>query len=338
VQLNEPPEVLSSTSINITWKIFKSEFLIEGFYIKYKPLGSKTYLTETLIDNKAKHYVLKNLEKFTTYEFLLEPFSGSVKGSESNIVQAKTREDIPTQSPINLNVELDTVKSISIKWQQPPYNHMNGIILGYKIACLTNETKSNLNLNTNATTRAIILGNLNEGIKYCIKVAAFTKIGTGPFTSPKCVEMSQAALIAQHDKKQVIITATTTANVSDKFKALITQPWFIICAALFFSILIFLMFYCIFYKFKNISFKKKHKKYLSSSENCSLNVPHKIDNGNRYKLVNDTIWLDTLHSNSNNSNQECCCVPDLHHQLFLHQSKILKNTRKPDIIFYRKNT
>jgi len=307
--------VLSSTSINITWKIFKSEFLIEGFYIKYKPLGSKTYLTETLIDNKAKHYVLKNLEKFTTYEFLLEPFSGSVKGSESNTVQAKTREDIPTQSPINLNVELDTVKSISIKWQQPPYTHMNGIILGYKIACLTNETKSNLNLNTNATTRAIILGNLNEGIKYCIKVAAYTKIGTGPFTSPKCVEMSQAALIAQHDKKQVIITATTTANVSftDKFKALI------------------LMFYCIFYKFKNISFKKKHKKYLSSSENCSLNVPHKIDNGNRYKLVNDTIWLDTLHSNSNNSNQECCCVPDLHHQLFLHQSKILENIKKLEI-------
>jgi hypothetical protein len=52
-----------------------------------------------------------------------------------------------------------------------------------------------------------------------------------------------------------------------------------------------------------------------------MNVPHKIDNGNRYKLVNDTIWLDTLHSNSNNSNnQECCCAPDLHHQLFLHQN------------------
>ena len=288
-------------------------------------MGSKTYITETLIDNKVKHYVLKNLEKFTTYEFLIEPFSGSVRGSESNIVQAKTKEDTPTQSPINLNVELDTVKSISIKWQPPPYNHMNGIILGYKITCLTNETKSNLNLNTNATTRAIILGNLNEGMRYCIKVAAYTKIGAGPFTSPRCVEMSQMALDAQIDKKQVIITATTTANISlkEKIKNLISQPWFIICSALFFSILIFLVFYCVFCKLKNVSFKKKHKKYLSSSENCSLNATHKIDNGNRYKLVNDTIWLDTLHSNSNsnNSNQECCCVPDLHHQLFLHQSK-----------------
>jgi hypothetical protein len=43
----------------------------------------------------------------------------------------------------------------------------------------------------------------------------------------------------------------------------------------------------------------------TSSENASLNMPHKIDNGNRYKLVNDTIWIDTHHSNSNQSNPDC---------------------------------
>lgn len=327
IQLNEPPEIISSTSINITWKIFKSEFLIEGFYIKYKPIGSKSYLTHTLLGNREKHFVLKNLQKFTTYEILIEPFSGLIKGSESNIAQAKTKEDTPTQSPINLNVEIDTLNSISIKWQPPPFSHMNGIILGYKIVCLTNETKLNLNLNTNATTRAIILGNLIQELKYCIKVAAYTRIGTGPFTTSKCIEMTSASLNA---KQNVIIKASDSVNsqsqFSTKLKNLISQPWFIVCVALVLSVLIFSMFYCAFYKLKKYSFRKKHKKYLSSSENCSLNVPHKIDNGNRYKLVNDTIWLDTLHSNSNNSNnQECCCGPDLHHQLFLNQNSSALN-------------
>lgn len=71
--------------------------------------------------------------------------------------------------------------------------------------------------------------------------------------------------------------------------------------------------------FRRINLNKKQRKYLStSSENGSLTGPsvHKMDNGNRYKLVND-IWLDTLHSGSNHSNGECCCVPDLHHQIFV---------------------
>jgi hypothetical protein len=59
-----------------------------------------------------------------------------------------------------------------------------------KINCISNETKYNIHLNTNSTTRAIILENLIEGMKYCVKVAGYTKVGTGPFTQPfKCIEM-----------------------------------------------------------------------------------------------------------------------------------------------------
>ena len=57
---------------------------------------------------------------------------------------------------------------------------------------MTNETKYNIHLNTNSSTRGIIIENLVEGMKYCVKVAAYTKIGTGPFSQPfKCVEMSK---------------------------------------------------------------------------------------------------------------------------------------------------
>ena len=93
LQLIEPADVLSSTSINITWRISRPSSLIDGFNIKYKPTGSKNYKIETIADNKRRSHVINSLDKFTTYEIVIEPFCGSVHGYESNMLQMKTKED-----------------------------------------------------------------------------------------------------------------------------------------------------------------------------------------------------------------------------------------------------
>lgn len=135
IQLNENPQVLSSTSINITWKLFKPSSLLEGYYVKYKPVGSAVeYAVETVPNqHRRTHYVLNNLKKFTTYEILVEPYRAHLRASESNVIQAKTREDVPSHSPVSLQIHMDSLTSILIKWQPPPQEHMNGIILGYKV-------------------------------------------------------------------------------------------------------------------------------------------------------------------------------------------------------------
>ena len=231
IQLNENPTVVSSTSINITWKLFKPSSLIEGFYVKYKPLGTRDYLVDTVPNNRGRrrnHYMLTNLKKFTTYEILVEPFRGEIRASESNVIQAKTREDAPSHSPLSLQIHMDSLTSILIKWQPPPQEHMNGIIVGYKVNCLTNETRFNLNVNTNASTRAIILGNLIENMSYCIKVAAYTKVGVGPFTRLECVEMSPAGLAAVANRGREdnpAVSPASTARTSSA--ALFAKPWFI---------------------------------------------------------------------------------------------------------------
>ena len=336
IQLNEQPDILSSSSINITWKIYKSAFLIEGIYLKYKPIGVKDYQIEVLNEknpnyvNRANYYVIKNLNKFTTYEILLEPYIGELKGSESNVIQVKTKEDIPSQIPLNLQADIETLNSISIKWQPPLQQHMNGIIMGYKIMCLANETKYGINLNTNGSSRAIILGNLIHGMRYCVKVAAFTKVGTGPFSPPKCIDMTEENLAKTKEnnnsqKNKINQQYSVPVTFNDKLRFLMKQSWFISLLTIVCILAACLIFYCLWMSLRRLFVRrdKKHQKYLSSSENCSsLNLGnHKIDaNGNRYKLVNDTIWLDTMYSSSKNSNQDCCCVPDIPHQLFLHNN------------------
>ena len=122
----------------------------------------------------------------------------------------------------------------------------------------------------------------------------------------------------------------------DKIRNLISEPWFIAMLVISSLITISLIFYCIWFVYKTCRKKRKF------NSNNVLTV-HKTDNGNRheiflkyylfsnldynvkyifrYKLVNDTIWMDTLHS-SNHSNHECCCVPDLHHQPLQKQSSM----------------
>jgi hypothetical protein len=125
------------------------------------------------------------------------------------------RQILPRQSPSNVVVQVESKTSLTIRWQPPPYTILNEIILGYrvdlrsssirrcalflnksyfpkKINCIANETKFNIFLNTNASTRRIILGNLVEDMKYCVKVAAYTKVGSGPFSQPTiCTDMNR---------------------------------------------------------------------------------------------------------------------------------------------------
>lgn len=284
IQLNEPAHVLSSTSINVTWKLFKSNYLIQGFFIKYKPVGSNEYLVEDLATNKFGYYVISNLKKFTAYEILVVPYSGSFKGSESNTIQAKTHQDIPSHSPINVNIEILNSHSVSIKWQSPPIDYMNGIIIGYRITCSANHSKHSINLNTNSTTRAIIIRNLLAQMKYCIKIAAYNIAGTGPYTANQCIEMS----------------LNKTSSHKSHIRNIIHQAWFLGLISLILGSLVLLCllyFVWLFYKRQLLIRKSSSKKYLSN--NSTLVSDSRIDkHGNRYKLVaNDTnVWLDTMQT------------------------------------------
>lgn len=365
IQLNENAQVLSSTAINITWKLFKPSNLIEGFYVKYKPVGTAgDYQVQTVPNahHRRQFYVLDGLKKFTTYEILVEPFSGQIRATESNVIQAKTREDVPSHSPTSLQIHMDSLTSILIKWQPPPYEHMNGIILGYKINCLTNETKFNLNLNTNASTRAIILGNLIENMSYCVKVAAYTRPGIGPFTRLECIEMTHFNLLKAHNR-QVKKSSESMNNI----RGLFSKSWFI-GIILLVSFLVFVIIFALFHYLNKSQLIKnaKNSKYILTNDNYSLNTRdtnhnhvhghnlatanlivnnnslnnnnnnnnnggsatggNKLNNSsNHYKLVNDTIWLDTLNSFSNQSNQEFILSDaDLKNQIYFKQSNFPK--------------
>ena len=100
------PEVLSSTSIRLRWQVNHDDRLIEGIRIKYRRIHSldghqldRPVSKFTLLDVPTSQmveccqYTFHGLQKFTWYEFKIQPYHAKIDGSESRTVRAQTLED-----------------------------------------------------------------------------------------------------------------------------------------------------------------------------------------------------------------------------------------------------
>lgn len=178
-------------------------------------------------------------------------------------------------------------------------------------------------------------------MSYCVKVAAYTKVGIGPFTRLECVEMTMTGLLNNRGTQKNNDILTEEKNIFYK-------TWFIVLMlALCFTIILVLFGLMRYVKRGSHKFGKKSsgngtkKSYVLASENFTLlnksanalvqskfnpngtnmNSGGSTSESNHYKLVSDTIWLDTLNSFSNQSNHEFQGDPDLQNQIYFKQSK-----------------
>jgi roundabout, axon guidance receptor 2 len=70
-----------------------------------------------------------------------------------------------------------------VRWNPPPTEDHNGILLGYKIQVKAgNSTKILAQMTLNATTLSVGLHNLTTGATYNVRVVAYTRVGAGPFS------------------------------------------------------------------------------------------------------------------------------------------------------------
>jgi len=116
----------------------------------------------------------------------------NILGRPSNTILIRTLESIPSSSPIDVQVELTSITSLSIRWNPPLESEQNGQIIAYKVNCLgSNESTSIRLLNISSDAKGLHIKSLIENMQYCISVAARTRLGYGPYSQPICVTMSK---------------------------------------------------------------------------------------------------------------------------------------------------
>ncbi|XP_073999543.1 roundabout homolog 2-like isoform X2 [Rhodnius prolixus] len=173
---------LSSTSVRVTWEVLTGDDFLEGVYIRFRELsgGSHKYNMVTVMNAGATQYTVSNLRKFTKYEFFLMPFFKSVEGQPSNSKIVQTLEDVPSAAPTGLSWDVLNSSYVLLRWSPPPPQHLNGVLLGYKVLVKNNTTLTETSLNA-TTSSTLLLGPLNAKSAYNVRVAGVTKAGWGPY-------------------------------------------------------------------------------------------------------------------------------------------------------------
>ncbi|GFQ86940.1 down syndrome cell adhesion molecule [Trichonephila clavata] len=105
--LEEPPREapssvkavpLSSRSVNVTWQRplrNDASSSVDGFYVGIKSKGSLepyTFKSVVLMEGLVQHFEIRNLNRFTEYTIVVQPFNSRGAGPPSEEIEVRTLE------------------------------------------------------------------------------------------------------------------------------------------------------------------------------------------------------------------------------------------------------
>lgn len=83
--------------------------------------------------------------------------------------------------------------AVYLKWQAPPPESINGALRNYHVIVrgydMYNMSRVLTNMTVEGDSPKLMLANLTAGVTYSVSVAASTKIGFGPFSSPSILRL-----------------------------------------------------------------------------------------------------------------------------------------------------
>ncbi|KAI2659650.1 hypothetical protein H4Q32_022145 [Labeo rohita] len=166
-------EAITSQSIKVTWKVCHREHSINGSHQFVCISMEATGETESLS--------LNNLKKFTEYEVVVQASNSAGPGPASSEVRATTMEDVPSRAPEKVLASAASPESISLSWQTPSREALNGVLQGFRIIYWANLLDGELGEIRNVTTQKaqLELEGLEKYTNYSIQVLAFTRAGDG---------------------------------------------------------------------------------------------------------------------------------------------------------------
>ncbi|XP_014665136.1 PREDICTED: neogenin-like [Priapulus caudatus] len=170
----------SPYSMRITWQ--PPEFAtgnVTGYRISYSEVDSDA---ENIVDVKLMEQQFLDLKAYTEYIFRVMASNRNGIGVSSPEIIAKTYTDTPSDTPVNVTLDVQSSTSIVVSWHPPPAGTRNGIITGYKIRYKRRGGKRGETVTTDGNRRVYALEQLQRGAPYAVRISAMTVNGTGPAT------------------------------------------------------------------------------------------------------------------------------------------------------------
>uniref|UniRef100_A0A7N8X091 Sidekick cell adhesion molecule 2b n=1 Tax=Mastacembelus armatus TaxID=205130 RepID=A0A7N8X091_9TELE len=184
------------------------------------------------VNHEATSYIVSRLKPFTSYQFRVKAtndIGDSEYSEESEAIT--TLQDAPDEAPTILSVTPHTTTSVLIRWQPPPEEKINGILLGFRIRYrellydrlrgysvhTINSVSTWAELNapysirnlSDSTLTQYELDKLSKHKRYEIRMSVYNAVGEGPTSPPQEVFVGEAVPTAP-PQNVVIQSATAT--------------------------------------------------------------------------------------------------------------------------------
>ncbi|CAI4226477.1 unnamed protein product [Auanema sp. JU1783] len=180
-------EPVSATTISLSWTpLLASQWngQPKGYLIMYRAKDEENWKEIRAASVRASDFALSSLLPYTVYE--IELFAENMVGrsSSTGIIQAKTYESVPSQSPENIRAVNDVLRTVIVRWNQVRDENKNGEILGYTVRLvpesdwLRSEETRVFDVPGANNTMTKIAG-LKAFTKYNVHVSAYTIVGNG---------------------------------------------------------------------------------------------------------------------------------------------------------------
>ncbi|XP_017566546.1 roundabout homolog 2-like isoform X1 [Pygocentrus nattereri] len=219
-----PPEILTPTSVQITWTVEREPHYIQGYRLLYRPVGSAWQVQD--LKAGPKHIaLLSELRRGTEYEFKLRPYFKEFQGSDSELVVVRTPEEVLSGPPQAVSVvQLGNSSSVRVSWEPPLTDGQDEPILEYKVWCIGNETGHQQQLNRSVDGEALwaLLDGLVPELLYRVQVAAMTSAGAGAPSHPIFIFLKAPA-----GEPSLPTRKDDSISLSEQISGVVRQPAFI---------------------------------------------------------------------------------------------------------------
>ena len=210
----------SSTSLYVSWTAVPQEHQhgkihLHKIYISLVTQPN-SYINSYCAFNPVE-YNISDLRVYTLYVIRVSAVNEAGEGPKSRAVTARTLEGgkfihisrkeiyicrsisylvipmfivsisvVPSAPPMNLSLVRSDSLSIVVEWRPVPMEYENGIIKGYRLVYRVKNSENFMSMADDSiySENIAVLSGLEFNTLYSIRVAAYTRVGSGNFSQP----------------------------------------------------------------------------------------------------------------------------------------------------------
>ncbi|XP_069050665.1 protein sidekick-2 isoform X3 [Lepisosteus oculatus] len=214
-------ENVQARSVLLSWEPGSDGLSPVRYYtVQLRELPNKNWTVHSAsVSHEATSYIVNRLKPFTSYQFRVKAtndIGDSEYSEESEAIT--TLQDAPDAAPVILSVTPHTTTSVLIRWQPPSEEHINGILLGFRIHYreLLYERLRSFTVRTfnGPTATWAELTYLSKHKRYEIRLSVYNAVGEGPTSAPQEVFVGEAVPTAPPQNVAIQSATATQLDVT----------------------------------------------------------------------------------------------------------------------------